>query len=93
MTIAACAGMQRGQQHARRGGTRGLLQRRADRPLEPVRREQLLGRQDARQDRAVRREEEPRTRPEHERDDRELRDADRRRSADDDDGDDRDEVR
>ena len=73
-------GDQRGQQHAGDGRTRRLLQRRTDRPLEPVRREQLLRRQDARQDRAVGREEEPRAGAEHERDDHELRDADRRRT-------------
>ena len=48
-----------GQQHAGRGRARRLLQCGADRPLEPVRGEELPRREEARQDRAVRREEEP----------------------------------
>ena len=59
-----------GDEHARDGGAGRLLERGPDRPLEPVRREELLRRQDARQDRAVGGEEEARAGAEHERDDR-----------------------
>ena len=81
-----------GAQHAGGGRARRLLQRGADRPLEPVRREKLPRRQDARQDRAVRGEEEPRPGAQDERDDRELRDADRPERSDHDDRGDREEL-
>ncbi len=79
-------------EHARNGGARRLLERGADGSLEPIRREELLRRQDAGQDRAVRGKEEPRSCAEQERHDRELRDRDGSEPADDDDRRDRQEV-